>query len=332
MRHIARTAAVAALVGALVTSAGAAADAEPSGYVTITGTIVNARETRHRIEIHAYLAFGDSGFPQPEMGATTADPRTGAWSLELPQGSYFIAASDGAPGDVGSTLEPRYLRGEPYARPGAAPFTMTSDQLAPDLVLPRRDGLPSSMQPGSVSISGDAIPGGTLTAVVTDWYPSSAVLEYRWIRNGVELPVSTSTITTSTADAGAGYAVGVTGTRAGFAPASATAGVTIASAAPATATATGSIIAPDLASSDRPLVTIAGRVRVGRTLVVRVTGLPSGCTVRYRWTANDKRVGRGATLRLPRSLATKRITVRVTIAKHGGWSVVSTIVAGRVHR
>nr|WP_237448085.1 M1 family aminopeptidase [Nocardioides flavescens] len=79
-------------------------------------------------------------------------------------------------------------------------------------------------------------------------------------------------------------------------------------------------------------VTTKGRPVVGRKLRAKVTGVPDGTTVTYRWLVKGK-VVRGqkkATLRLKRSMRGEKVRVVVTLSRPG--YVTTTIESGKTKR
>ncbi len=77
-----------------------------------------------------------------------------------------------------------------------------------------------AVTPATVSVSGNAAVGSTLSAVVGAWDPVDAVPTYRWLRGGTPITDATSeTYTTVSADIGAAISVEVTGSADTFDPA-----------------------------------------------------------------------------------------------------------------
>ncbi|HEY4277056.1 MAG TPA: hypothetical protein VGM91_02490 [Conexibacter sp.] len=138
----------------------------------------------------------------------------------------------------------------------------------------------SAQQPGTVSISGTAAVGATLTATPAGW-AALADPSYQWLRGGVEIPGATgSTYTVTAADAGQTLAVRMTESPEWYSTASATsAAVTVpapvtSATPPATATkAPTKTAAPKVSSTSYRSGSVRLKLKVAAkgTVTIKVT-------------------------------------------------------------
>ncbi|WP_162138940.1 excalibur calcium-binding domain-containing protein [Gryllotalpicola ginsengisoli] len=151
---------------------------------------------------------------------------------------------------------------------------------------------------GSVSISGTARVGATLTAA-TDGWPSDATLAYQWFADGTALPATGPTLTLAPEQLGASITVTVTGTESGYADAT------------ATSDAVGPVAAGVLTKATP---TISGTVKVGSTVTAHPGTWTSGTAFAYQWYASSVKIS-GATHQsytIPAAYRGKTLTVHVT--------------------
>ena len=176
---------------------------------------------------------------------------------------------------------------------------------------------PLKAQPSdaTVTISGDAVVGQTLTATPSGWADGTA-FTYQWNVDGTPISgATTSTLTLAPVQAGAHVTVTITATLDGYTAATSTSAPT-----DAIATATFSSLAS---------VTIIGSAKFGARLTATTSGWPSGTTLRYVWKADGKSLSgaTSATLVVPASAVGKRITVTVTATLAGYTSTTLTSTA-----
>ena len=183
-----------------------------------------------------------------------------------------------------------------------------------------------TLSAGTPTIAGTAAAGNVLTASAGNWHPEPDSFAYQWLRNGADIPGATgSTYTVTTGDQASTLAVRVAGKKFGYHDAEATsAGLAIPSP---TVIANPPIAAPPL---DTPpaaklrvfkAVTpkIAGTVKVGKTIRVKIVSWKPKPKYSYQWFANGKKIKKAthSTLKLVKSLKGKKITVKVTGKKTG---------------
>ena len=128
---------------------------------------------------------------------------------------------------------------------------------------------------GTVTITGTAQVGQTLTAAVTGVSPAGATLAYQWLRNGAAITGATASIyLVATADASTNLTVTVTATYPGYI----TASTTSAPVYPVT---------EPLLESSIGFIAISGTAQVGQTLTAVVLDVsPAGATITYKWLRN----------------------------------------------
>jgi len=162
----------------------------------------------------------------------------------------------------------------------------------------------AALKTSTPTISGTVAVGHKLTAKAGTWTPG-ATLSYQWKRSGKTISGATrSTYTLTASDKGKKITVTVTGKKAGYATTA------------VTSKATAAVKAGTLTKATP---TISGTAKVGKTLKVKTGAWTKGTTLTYRWYANGKAISgkTGTSLTLTKSLAGKKITVKVTGKKSG---------------
>jgi hypothetical protein len=150
------------------------------------------------------------------------------------------------PADLGNTLTVTVTR-DGYSD------SVISEPLA---VLPRLTG--------TVTISGNAVAGQTLTAVTTG-LDGTGIITYQWTRGGV-IPVGINSSIYTLQSADAGFALTVTVTRSGY-------------SGSVTSEPTAVVTLPTLYGT----VTISGITQAGQTLTAITTSLGGTGTISYQW-------------------------------------------------
>lgn len=159
------------------------------------------------------------------------------------------------------------------------------------------------LQAGTPTISGSAKVGSTLKASPGTWTPG-AKLAYSWNLDGRPVAGSTSsTLRLTPAMTGRKVSVTVTGARTGYTS--------------ARRTSAAVTVAKGTLSSSKPR--IAGSVKVGKTLKVKVGRWSPQPSFRYTWYANGKTVKTTSSpsLKVSKKWAGKRLKVKVTGALAG---------------
>jgi hypothetical protein len=164
---------------------------------------------------------------------------------------------------------------------------------------------------GTVSISGNAIAGQTLTALTTSLGGSGAIT-YQWKRSGTDIGTNSSTYVVQTTDAGSTITVTVTRAE---------------NSGSVTSPSTATVILPPLTGT----VSISGSAYVGQTLTAVTTSLGGSGTITYQW----KRAGvdiAGAninTFSLTEADVGSAITITVTRADNSGSVSATTATVTR---
>ena len=168
--------------------------------------------------------------------------------------------------------------------------------------------------PTAPTVSGTRKVGSRLTATAGTWSPADVALAYQWLRDGTAIGGARSaTYTAVPADLGKTLSVRVAATKSGHSALSKT--VSAGKIAAGTQQVTGT-------------AKVTGIPKVGKTLVVKA-GRATGAKVSYQWLSNGKTI-KGATrssLKLPRTLAGKKVTVKVSYTRIGYRTVVQTTKA-----
>ena len=136
-----------------------------------------------------------------------------------------------------------------------------------------------TVSPGSVTISGTARVGSSLSATTANW-PVGTTFTYVWLADGAAIGGATKkSFTPSAAELGKKLSVKVTGSLPGYKSASKTASATAA-------------VAPGMLVTAIP--TIVGTAKVGRSLSVSAGSWSQGTTFSYQWFAGSSPI-KGAT-------------------------------------
>ncbi len=261
----------------------------------------------------------------PKVGVTlTANPNASSWTpssgvaftYEWMRGSTPISGATSSTytpvaADVGQTIKVKVTG----TKAGMTPANATS---APTAAVAAADATP--MTPGTVTVSGTAKVGQTLTANEGTWSPalSGAEYSYQWIRGSTEIAGATSkTYVPVAADVGQTLKVKVTGTKAGYTSANATSAATSAVAAGTMTPGT---------------VTVSGTAAIGSTLTANEgTWSPalSGAEYSYQWIRGSTEIA-GATSKTYVPVAAdagQTLKVKVTGTKAGYTSANATSAA-----
>ena len=186
---------------------------------------------------------------------------------------------------------------------------------------------------GTAGIEGVASVGSVLTATTSGW-ASNLALTYSWLRDGVPTGATGPTYLLGEADGTHVISVRVTGSRSSLlfvsAESAPTAPIVPLPAATATGTQGGSSsttpITPTTTTTTalavfakHPAPRITGMLKVGKKLTAKAGIWDKGVTLRYRWLANGHAIKKAtkATLKLTKSLRSKKITLVVTATKVG---------------
>lgn len=166
------------------------------------------------------------------------------------------------------------------------------------------------------TITGTPRYGATLTAVPGTW-DTGVTLAYQWLRAGAPIADAVgSSYVPGVKDVGQVLSVRVTGTKPGYSRV-------------VTTSAPTAPVAAAVFTSARAAV--AGKLRVGRTLVATVTGAPGAKVVRT-WSAGTKKVGTGTKLKLTKAMRGKKITLRVILSAPGHVTRTLTVAKGTVKK
>ncbi|MBZ5737546.1 M1 family aminopeptidase [Nocardioides mangrovi] len=162
-------------------------------------------------------------------------------------------------------------------------------------------------------VSGPVRVGKRVTADVGTW-DAGTELAYQWTLDGAPIAGATSAgYLPVPADKGHALAVTVTGTKAGYLP--------VSTDSDATKVAAG-------VQALRPVPTITGKAKVGKTLSVAKATYDEDVKVTYTWYAGGQEVGgHGRTLKLKKGMVGTWITVESTATKAGYKTVVLTSAA-----
>lgn len=160
----------------------------------------------------------------------------GGYGFTVPAGSYKICAQQTWDGT--STANCWSGGGALVPLASAATIKVVAGQDVDDIDLV----LGGSIVAGTVTVSGTAVVGSTLTANTGTWSPSDVAFAYQWLRNGAPIAGATAkTYPLVAADRGTAISVRVTGSKAGLPAVTVTSAATAAVAAGALSVATPSI-------------------------------------------------------------------------------------------
>ncbi|MFC6451566.1 hypothetical protein ACFP82_15935 [Cellulomonas gelida] len=225
------------------------------------------------------------------------------------------AVSGAIPIAAGATVRVEARPATGYAFAGEAQvveylLTATTPDCTPD---------PREVEPGTVTVAGQARVDQRLTATAAGWGPPGVRLGYQWYASGKAVAGATArTLVVAPAHVGKRLAVRVTGSGDGLVSRSLLSGQTA-------VVVKATFVAP------RP--TIAGTVAVGKTVTARTGTWKPVATLTYRWYADGKPISGAtkSTLRLSKALAGKKLTVRVT-GSRPGYVTASVVSPARTWR
>ena len=178
---------------------------------------------------------------------------------------------------------------------------------------------PRKVEPGTVTVTGQARVDQRLTASTSGWGPAGVRLSYQWYAGGAAVAgATTRTLVVAPEHVGKRLAVRVTGFADGLVSRSVLSGQSA-------AVARARFVAP------KPR--IAGTVAVGQTVTARTGTWEPRATLTYRWYADGEPItgATKATLRLSKALAGQKLTVRVT-GSRPGYVTTSVVSPARTWR
>ncbi len=186
--------------------------------------------------------------------------------------------------------------------------SVTTDEVNLTVTEAGTDPEPVVITPAVPTITGTAAVGQTLTAIPGTWTPADVTLSYQWSADGQPIAgATTATLALTAAQAGKKITVAVTGTASGLSETKAS--------AETTPVANGSV------TVETP--TLTGKAKAGKKLTAAVT-LPAGVdpaqtAVTYQWFKGKKAIkgATGASLKLTKKLAGKKVSVQVTVTATG---------------
>ncbi|MFV0457995.1 MAG: hypothetical protein ACK5MT_04370 [Actinomycetales bacterium] len=233
------------------------------------------------------------------LTAATADwsPLPVTFSYQWLRNGSAIAGATGSsyvtvPADVGAGISVRVTA----TRSGYAPTTVTSSVTSAIT--------PATMSPGTVTVSGSAVVGGSLSADPGSWTPAEATLSYQWLRDGSPISGAVgNTYAPVAADLGTTVSVRVTGTAPGYLDGS--------------ATSSGVVVAQGTLT---PSASVSGSTGVGSTLSADTgTWGPAPVTFAYQWLRGGSAISGAtqATYTTNSADLGAMLSVRVTGSKSG---------------
>ena len=291
--------------------------------------------------------------PNPPVNPPPVNPpanHTGSISIsgEAKVGSTLTASISDADGVPTNIAYQWYADGQPITGANAATYTLTAAQTGKTITVQAAyvdnashneaplsgstAAVVANTQPpvnpppvnppanhtGSVSISGEAKVGSTLTAKVSDADGVPANIKYQWYADGQPISGANAATYTLTA-AQTGKAVTVQATYTDNANHSET------PLSGATAAVVGNAQPPVQPPANQPAsISISGDIVVGKTLTANVkdgNGLPSG-SLKYQWYADGKAISgaTGKNYTLANADAGKQISVQAEFKDNAGYS------------
>ncbi len=300
--------------------------------VQVTGTKSGYNPNRRESDVTAQVTNAAAAITPatptitgtPKVGVTlTANPNAGSWTpssgvaftYEWFRGTTSISGATSSTytpvaADLGQTIKVKVTGSKAGLTSGSATSAPTAAVVAADAL---------TMTPGTVTVTGTAKLGQTLTANEGTWNPalSGAEYSYQWIRGtATEIAGATSkTYVPVAADVGQTLKVKVTGTKAGY------------TSANATSAATSAVAAGTMTVG---AVTVTGTATIGSTLTTNEgTWNPalSGAEYSYQWIRGTATEIAGATSKTYAPVAAdagQTLKVRVTGTKAGYTSANAT--------
>lgn len=182
-----------------------------------------------------------------------------------------------------------------------------------------------------VSVSGDPVVGGSLSAVPATWDETADTRTYEWLRDG-EGDVLSHDVRYAPSTADAGHTLVVVERVQFGSTRDETSSVPVAVGPPAAAPVPPAPApAAQTVNTRRP--TVKGTAKVGRTLKVRSKGAwtPSPSSYSYQWLRNGKKIPKATrtSYRLTKKDRGRKITLRVYARRDGVATVTATSKASR---
>jgi hypothetical protein len=256
---------------------------------------------------------------------TTSASGTYRVGLQTQTGQFTIAAAK----DGYATTFYRNAPGLPEGEEGPGTFSYDEESLSLDTIV-TPVVIVGSLTPGTPNVSGSPTVGSVLTASPGTWSPEPDSYSYQWLRNSAEIAGATrSTYTVDAGDQPSTLSVRVTGKKFGYTGAVATSGgfdipaaqtngpTDSSSPGPSDTGGSQDTAPPALKHFKAVTPKIAGTVRVGKTLLVKIVSWKPKPKYTYQWYANGKKIKKAthSTLKLVKSLKGKKIRVKVTGTK-----------------
>ena len=275
--------------------------------VVVTGTQAGYATTAQTSAATTPVAAGDALVlaPDPVLVGTPRvgaayQPTIGLWDQGVTLAFQWAANGTNVAGaaGTGASITPTAAQlGQTLTlrvtgtRPGVTPLVRTT------AASPPVETGTQTLQP-TPTVTGDARPGSTLTAVPGTW-DTGTTRTYRWLVDGIPAGSTATTFTPSATDIGKVVTFEVTSTRAGYAPVVRTSAGT---------TVLGS------AQTLTPVPTITGTAQVGAALTAVPGTWDDGTALAYQWFADGAEVaGATASTYTPGAdLLGALVTVRVT--------------------
>jgi hypothetical protein len=296
----------------------------PSGTVVTAPTGVLRPDTRYSWYVEA-TDGGGFATTSPVWSFTTGEDTT-APALVVPGGADLVVgdafdplagvtATDDVDGD--RTAQVQVSGTVDAATPGRYPLTYTvRDTSGNEATRQRAVTVTGRFTTATPQIDGGVRVGSTLTALPGSWSPA-AQLGYQWYADGKPIPGATgTTVRLGAGQAGAVVTVRVTGSQAGYESATVSSAGTV-------RVALGTLRAAK--------AKIAGKAKVGMTLVAKAGAWAPRPSLSYRWYAGGRLVkgATGARLRLTAKQVGSKVKVVVSGTLPGYRTVRSTSATTR---
>ena len=276
-----------------------------------TRIVVGSAQTVRSVNftISGGTAFDTVGTPEiigaaVAGGTLTAEP--GTWS---PGGATFTYQwlADGSPidGATGTTLA--LTSGQVGRRISVLVTAHLTGRVTTAATSAATDAVLAGIVPGTVTLTGSAVVGATLTGATTPWDPAQVVLAYQWLRDGQEITDAThETYAVVDGDVGHRLSLRVTGSLEGYTSVTAT-------SEPTDAVPGGTFAGAGTAA-------ITGTAKVGELLTASASGWsPEPTGLSYRWALNGSAIDGAdqSTYRVRAADVGGRLTVTVTALRDG---------------